>query len=382
MTSRRAIDSSVPKQEVDSLTRLPVQFHCEICGISYGANFDQSVELRFSIHPAVRPASDQIYCIGGPLRMPYIAAQQYLRPGEQRNIAITLLSRCTLRTVGSTRQLSIISGAPNSRLSAVRVTYADGRWVPPHSLTDRGSLELPQGAVLSLRNQTGGPVLAVLEDAAWTREPTQWRGHGPELGEKRVRSRGECESGGGVRGVETTRRCRNPWCSGSEVRDNAGCSPSSIQQPARGRSPLRCGNGRSDRPSDSAAYAETQDAADALAVMNATDTAEAIIVGLSMGAQRDLLLAVEHPEPIAGACFLAPAVPLGSTPPTRAAQMKHLEEERDEEQGWAKYNRHYWERDFRGFVEFFMREIFTEPHSTQPIEDAIGWGLRDDPRVG
>lgn len=52
----------VPKQEVDSLARLPVRFHCEICGISYGAELDQSVELRFSIHPAVRAASDQVYC--------------------------------------------------------------------------------------------------------------------------------------------------------------------------------------------------------------------------------------------------------------------------------------------------------------------------------
>jgi adenylate cyclase len=162
----------VPKQEVDSLTQLPVQFHCEICGISYGTDFDQSVELRFSIHPAVRVASDQIYCVGGPLRMPHIAAQQYLRPGEERDIAITPGEPLHLRTVGSTRQLSIISGRPNPRVGTVRVTYADGRWVAPHSLTAEDRLELPRGAVLSLRNQTGGAVLAVLEDAAWTRDAT------------------------------------------------------------------------------------------------------------------------------------------------------------------------------------------------------------------
>lgn len=162
----------VPKQEVDSLTQLPVQFHCEICGISYGTDFDQSVELRFSIHPAVRVASDQIYCIGGPLRMPHIAAQQYLRSGEERHIAITPAEPLHLRTVGSARQLSIISGRPNPRIGTVRVTYADGCWVAPHSLTTEDTLELPRGAVLSLRNQTGGAVLAVLEDAAWTRDAT------------------------------------------------------------------------------------------------------------------------------------------------------------------------------------------------------------------
>ena len=48
------------------------------------------------------------------------------------------------------------------------------------------------------------------------------------------------------------------------------------------------GNGRSDRPTAAEAYAEREFAADALAVMDATQTARAIIVGFSMGAQRAL----------------------------------------------------------------------------------------------
>jgi pimeloyl-ACP methyl ester carboxylesterase len=39
------------------------------------------------------------------------------------------------------------------------------------------------------------------------------------------------------------------------------------------------GNGKSDRPDDPAAYAEEEFAADALAVLDATDTARAYIVG-------------------------------------------------------------------------------------------------------
>ena len=42
---------------------------------------------------------------------------------------------------------------------------------------------------------------------------------------------------------------------------------------------------------------------------------------------------------------------------------------------WAKPNSPYWEQDFSGFIEFFMERMFTEPHSTKPIEDAIEWGL-------
>src|SRR5947207_12566912 len=46
------------------------------------------------------------------------------------------------------------------------------------------------------------------------------------------------------------------------------------------------GNGRSDRPAGPEAYAEAEFAADALAVMAATGTERAIIIGESMGAQR------------------------------------------------------------------------------------------------
>src|SRR5207237_8119319 len=34
--------------------------------------------------------------------------------------------------------------------------------------------------------------------------------------------------------------------------------------------------------------------------------------------------------------------------------------------------------DYRDFVEFCMSKMFTEPHSTKPIEDAVGWGLETD----
>ena len=48
-------------------------------------------------------------------------------------------------------------------------------------------------------------------------------------------------------------------------------------------------------------------------------------------------------------------------------------------EGWAKSNRHYWQQDFRGYLEFFFGRGFPEPHSTKQIEDAIGWGLEGSP---
>jgi pimeloyl-ACP methyl ester carboxylesterase/predicted glycosyltransferase len=137
------------------------------------------------------------------------------------------------------------------------------------------------------------------------------------------------------------------------------------------------GNGKSDRPDEPEAYHEREFAADALAVMDATDTEQAVIVGFSMGGQRGLILAAEHPERVAGAAFIGPSFPGGGEPLAERWEYD-FDEEYDTDEGWAKFNRHYWLHDYVAFVEFFMSRIFTEPHSTKPIEDTVGWALETD----
>jgi pimeloyl-ACP methyl ester carboxylesterase/predicted glycosyltransferase len=131
------------------------------------------------------------------------------------------------------------------------------------------------------------------------------------------------------------------------------------------------GNGRSDRPADG--YSEAEFAADALAVMDATATERAVVVSLSVGAQRSLILAAEHPDRVTGSVFICPAVPLASPLPDRTRYP--WDEVLPTDEGWAKDNLYYWLRDYRGFLEFFFSQMFTEPHSTKPVEDCIGWGL-------
>ena len=137
------------------------------------------------------------------------------------------------------------------------------------------------------------------------------------------------------------------------------------------------GNGRSDRPSEPAAYREEEYAADALAVMDSTGTERAVLVSLSRGAERSLLLAASHPERVDRMVFVAPALPLPPVMPrSRAAQ--DFDERRDEYVDWAKWNRHYWLRHYEDFLEFFFSQCFIEPHSTKQREDAVGWGLETD----
>jgi pimeloyl-ACP methyl ester carboxylesterase/predicted glycosyltransferase len=140
------------------------------------------------------------------------------------------------------------------------------------------------------------------------------------------------------------------------------------------------GNGRSDRPEDPEAYGEREFAADALAVMDETKTDRVVIVGFSLGGQRGLLLAAEQPERIAGAVFIGPAF-VGGGEPLPERTVYDFDTEYETYEGWAKHNRFHWLRDYRDWVEFFVSKIFSEPHSTKPIEDGVGWGLGTDART-
>jgi pimeloyl-ACP methyl ester carboxylesterase/predicted glycosyltransferase len=131
------------------------------------------------------------------------------------------------------------------------------------------------------------------------------------------------------------------------------------------------GNGRSDRPAGG--YGENEFAADALAVMDATATERAVLVSLSAGASWALLLAAEQADRVSGAAFIGPGIDLAPMPAPR--DQYSWTEELATDEGWAKDNRHYWLRDYRGFLEFFFARMFSEPHSTKPAEDCAGWGM-------
>jgi pimeloyl-ACP methyl ester carboxylesterase/predicted glycosyltransferase len=137
------------------------------------------------------------------------------------------------------------------------------------------------------------------------------------------------------------------------------------------------GGGRSDQPSGAEAYAIDETVADALAVMDATGTERATLVGLSCGALSATVLAADHPERVDAMVCIAPAVALAAGHPERSVYS--FEDPLDTEEEWAKFNRHYWCRDFPAFLEWFMAKSVNEPHSTKQIEDAVGWALASSP---
>ncbi len=155
------------------------------------------------------------------------------------------------------------------------------------------------------------------------------------------------------------------------------------------------GCGRSSRPRGAQAFTDAQYAADARAVLDATDTERAVLVGFSCGATYAVHLAAANPERVDGLFAIAPTCGLQIARPERERAVwlgdyeRPLGPERQRAawqttldrppRGWLKYNRDYWlHGDLDDFRRFFFSEMYCEPHSTKQIEDALRWSAGTD----
>jgi pimeloyl-ACP methyl ester carboxylesterase len=142
------------------------------------------------------------------------------------------------------------------------------------------------------------------------------------------------------------------------------------------------GNGRSDRPLDPGAYGADAVAQHALAVMDATQTDQAVIVGLSAGVRWGCKLAADHPDRVLGAVFIGPGLAVEPLLEGRMEAVSHFFDPAPvEPKGWERMNANYWLEHYDDFVEFFFEHCFTEAHSTKPREDCVRWALDTTPEV-
>jgi pimeloyl-ACP methyl ester carboxylesterase/predicted glycosyltransferase len=133
------------------------------------------------------------------------------------------------------------------------------------------------------------------------------------------------------------------------------------------------GNGRSGRPVTG--FDHDRAAAHALAVLDATGTPRATVVCLSRSCWQGVILAAEHPERVERLVLAANAIdeaPRGGT---------RFHERLAGDEGWNKFNAHYWREHYRDFLEFFFASCLTEPHSTKAREDGVAWGLETTPEI-
>jgi adenylate cyclase len=150
----------VPKAEYDTLGSLETHYHCDLCGVDFEADFERYVELRFSVHPAIRQAIDATYCIGGPRNAPHIVAQQYLEPGMSQEVAVRLgTEMLRLRTLRSNQTAHLTPTAEST--APLDLVYDDAGWTPVHLAHSPGRV------VLRLHNRTSRVLVAVLERLEW-----------------------------------------------------------------------------------------------------------------------------------------------------------------------------------------------------------------------
>jgi pimeloyl-ACP methyl ester carboxylesterase len=132
------------------------------------------------------------------------------------------------------------------------------------------------------------------------------------------------------------------------------------------------GSGESDRPTDPAAYDVKELVADTIAVLDATRTERAVMVGNSLGGLIAFLVAAQRPDRVAGLVLIGASVDLaGAVASPLQVALTRFEEELPDTEGWARYNRHAWRCDYPGFVRWFVDTAL----GAEAAEDARAEGL-------
>ena len=150
----------VPRDHAKTPAGVPSRFHCDVCAVDYDTDLAENVELRYSVHPAIRMAKDEVYCIGGPSNSPHVWVQQYLLPGTERNLSVTLTDeafRARVLKVNASCPLEPEPGGP----SEVSFTYRDDGW---YQLRQRFS---PGRVNLRLSNEAAHVAVVVIEQVRW-----------------------------------------------------------------------------------------------------------------------------------------------------------------------------------------------------------------------
>ena len=139
------------------------------------------------------------------------------------------------------------------------------------------------------------------------------------------------------------------------------------------------GNGRSDRPTDTAAYDQRHLIDDTIAVMDHLGVDRAVLVGICMSAWEALINASLHPDRVQGVVAVGPWIKDATPPhPFRAEARDRFDDELESYDGWFKTNRHYWQDHWAEFAEFFFDQMLPEPHSTKQLEDVVGFARDSD----
>jgi class 3 adenylate cyclase len=155
----------VTKGTFARLSELSKKAHCETCNLEFDANFDQYVELQFTVSPQIRNADLRSYCLSGPFMTPHVLAQLRIVPGETRDISMMLeAGEYRLRMRPSTAKMKIHALAnPETPTRKIEIIFKGEEFTPSEVFVSADE------ANFSLQNQSDKEILVMLERGAWGR---------------------------------------------------------------------------------------------------------------------------------------------------------------------------------------------------------------------
>src|SRR5438105_4853451 len=143
------------------------------------------------------------------------------------------------------------------------------------------------------------------------------------------------------------------------------------------------GNGLAERTADSRAFEQDRVADQSVDLLDHLGVARADLIALSASCFRAINIAARHPDRASRLVLVGspidPAVQL--TPEQAAERHRDFWKPRETYEGSARWNAHYWLEHWTEWLEFFFGNVFSEPHSTRGIEDAVAWGHDTTPEI-
>ncbi|MBM7579251.1 adenylate/guanylate cyclase domain-containing protein [Jeotgalibacillus terrae] len=147
----------VSKTTASSMKEIKDQVHCDLCGIDYEMSFDRYIEMQFSVHPSVRQAADQTFCLMGPAKSPHVLAQLRIPAGQE---AVLRYPPATGKT--RIRLLKHNASMDGIGLSENHTYRFNGEtWSNKYANVD------PEGGELTLMNDAEEEMIAVYETLDW-----------------------------------------------------------------------------------------------------------------------------------------------------------------------------------------------------------------------
>lgn len=137
----------IPSQVQETLRELRSHGRCDACNLDYELDFANSVEVIFRAHPEVRDTELGVFCIGGPVHSPHVAAQARVQPGERIELDLAL-------------------GEGAYQLRGPQLPYALDFRVEANAAAGRWDLSLSRGATAPVARslRTGAQLLALTND--------------------------------------------------------------------------------------------------------------------------------------------------------------------------------------------------------------------------